>query len=420
MTAVSIACSTAAPAAHRPMRLARCCRTALMLASVFTAACGGSSPAGSDATQAPAPVETAKDGSITLSADAIKAAGIVVSAAAAERRAGNFETPAVLQLDETRTSRIGSIVEGVVVNANVQVGSRVSPDAPLAEIHSHMVHEAWAEYRRAVAEQRRAGIELEYMKQAESRAGRLLAAKAVSPQEAERARTDRGAAEQAVVIADSEIRRALDELEHLGIRPEAGIVNDPRDTVPVHAPLSGIVLERLVTAGTAVTTGTPLFVVSDLRHLWAVAEIDELRLPALAAGRAVEIAVAAYPSRVFPARIVAIGDSLNPDTRRLTARIAVDNSDGSLKPQMYATVRIPTGDETPVVVVPAGAVQQVEQQSVVFVETAAGHFTRRIVTTGPERNGTIEVRSGLEPGTRIAVQGTFLLKSTLLEGSRPE
>ncbi len=350
----------------------------------------------------------------------MRTGGITVAAVRAESRSGYFETPAVLQLDETRTARIGSIVEGVVVDANVQVGTPVRRGTLLANIHSHMVHEAWAEYRRAMAERRRAAAELEFVRQAEGRAFRLLATKAASQQEAERARTDRGAAEQALVIAESEVTRALEELEHLGIRPDPAVTNDPRDTVPVTATLGGVVLERLVTAGTAVTTGTPLFVVSDLSRLWAVAEIDESRLPSLAVGRAVELAVAAYPQRAFPARIAAIGDSLNPDTRRITARIEVENRDGSLKPQMYATVRVPTGDQVQVVVVPASAIQKIDQEPVVFVEDRAAHFVRRRVVTGPERNGVVEIQEGLQANERIATEGTFLLKSKFLEGSQPE
>jgi cobalt-zinc-cadmium efflux system membrane fusion protein len=311
-------------------------------------------------------------------------------------------------------------VEGVVVDANVQVGTRVGRGTRLANIHSHMVHEAWGEYRRAMAERRRAVSELEYVRQAEGRASRLLATKAVSQQEADRARTDRGAAEQALVIAESDITRALDELEHLGITPDPAVTNDPRDTVPVNATLGGIVLERLVTAGTAVTTGTPLFVVSDLSRLWAVAEIDEVRLPSLTVGRVAELVVAAYPQRTFRARIGAIGDSLNPDTRRITARMEVENREGSLKPQMFATVRIPTGDQIHVVVVPTTAIQKIDQQAVVFVEDRPAHFVRRSVVTGPERDGVVEIRQGLQANDRIATAGTFLLKSTFLEGSQPE
>ncbi|OFW07117.1 MAG: hypothetical protein A3I61_08395 [Acidobacteria bacterium RIFCSPLOWO2_02_FULL_68_18] len=395
---------------------------AALAAVLWLGGCDNASAPDVSGTAAPPP-ETAAvppDNTLTLTEEAMSAGGIRVEAARAEGRAGYFETPAVLRVDETRTARIGSIVEGIVSEVAVQVGSRVPKGALLASIHSHLVHEAWAGYRRALAERRRATTELAFATDAEGRALRLLATKAVSQQEAERARTDRAAAEQTLVIAESEVLRALDELDHLGIMTEDIDLNNPRETIPITAPLGGVVLDRLVTEGTGITPGTLLFVISDLSRLWAVAEIDETRLPALAVGRTVELTVPAYPQRTFSARIVAIGDVVDPDTRRVTARIEVDNRDGALKPQMYAAVRVQTTDEADIVLVPASAVQKLDQQTVVFVEQQPGRFSRRAIVPGSEREGFVEVVDGLQANERVATAGTFLIKSKFLERGQAE
>lgn len=393
---------------------------ALSLLPACAAGCAsvdvGSSPPPEQASAADA--APPKD-SVSLTPEAQRASGISVAVVTAEPRAGYFQTPALLQVNEARTSRPGSLVDGVVTGANAQVGERVRQGQELASIHSHAVHDAWAGYRRAVADRQRATAELAYATSAVGRASRLLAKKAVSAQEMERATTDRAAAEQALAIAESEVRRALEELEHLGIsaeRVEAGV---RQDAIPVRTPVGGVVLQRLVTSGAAVTVGTPLFVVSDLSTLWAIAEVDETRLPLLRVGRTAELTVAAYPERSFTGRVVAIGDSVNPETRRVTARIQVDNRDGLLKPEMFATVRLATGEESRVAIVPSAAVQQIDQQSVVFVEAQAGTFQRRAVTVGAVRDGMVEV-TGIEPGARIAVTNAFLLKSKLLESEQPE
>jgi cobalt-zinc-cadmium efflux system membrane fusion protein len=356
---------------------------------------------------------------VTLSEDALRASGITVAAAVTESRVERFETPAVLTVNETRTARIGSVVEGVVSGADVQVGDRVRRGQRLASLHSHAVHDAWAGYRRAIADRQRARAELSYAASAEGRASRLLAAKAASQQELERAQTDRATAEQAVAIAESEVRRSLDELEHLGIAIDQVDAATHQDAVPVLAPIGGVVLERLVTASTAVTVGTPLYVMSDLTSLWAIAEIDEVHLPRLSVGQSANVTVAAYPGESFPARVVAIGERVNPETRRVTARIEVDNRMGRLKPEMFAAVNLATGEARDAVVVPAAAVQALDGHSVVFLETAPGTFQPRTVTLGEDRDGRVAV-TGLEPGTRLAIGGTFLLKSKLLEADLPE
>lgn len=408
--------------ASRPPRFGRLFAFVLLTGVSLGAVACGQPPAAGAAEPAAAPAAAAASATdaVTLSEEQMRAGGIAVGAPRLESRAAELTASAVLQLDETRTARLGSIVEGVVVDAPVMAGSRVRKGARIASIHSHMVHEAWAEYRRALAERRRASTQLTFQKEAEARAARLLLTKAASRQEAERAQTERASAEEALVIAESEVTRALEELEHLGLSPDDADTSDATDTVPVLATIGGVVLERLVTGGTAVTTGTPLFVISDLSRLWAVAEIDEGRLPAVAVGRDAALTVAAYPDRAFQGRVIAIGDTVNPETRRVLARIDVANADGSLKPQMFATIRLATGETERVLLVPGEAVQKLNQGAVVFVEERPGRFVPRQVQTGQERDGHIEIRAGLDAGDRIATAGAFLLKSRVLETGTPE
>jgi cobalt-zinc-cadmium efflux system membrane fusion protein len=403
----------------RPARGRSSTLTLVFTAAVALAGCGSREASNAS----PAPTESTRQvasDAVALTLDEVKAGGITDGAPRAGLRASHVTASAILQLDDTRTARVGSLVDGVVVDTPVQIGTRVTRGARLANIHSHMVHEAWAEYRRAVADRRRATSELAFAKDAEARVSRLLAAKAASRQEVERAQTDRAAAVEALVIAESEVRRAQDELEHLGITPTPNAAGDSEDSVPVSATVGGVVLERLITAGTAVTTGMPLFVVSDVSHLWAIAEIDERQLSAVSTGRTTELSVAAYPDRTFQGRIIAIGDSVNPETRRVTVRIEVANVDGLLKPQMFASVRLPGVAQQRVVTVPAAAVQKIGQQPVVFVAEQPGRFLVRHVKVGAEVDGHVEIHEGLTGNERVAITGTFLLKSKFLEAGRPE
>lgn len=180
-----------------------------------------------------------------------------------------------------------------------------------------------------------------------------------------------------------------------------------------------MVLERLVTTGTAVTPGTMMFLVSDLSSLWAVAEVDETALARVAVNRPVHLRVAAYPDEDFHGQVTFVGDTVNPKTRRVVVRSVVPNPSGRLKPEMYTTVTIDTGAPREVVTVPATAVHELGGRQVVFVEESPGSFRPREVSIGGEQEDVVEVRSGLRAGERVATAGSFLLKSAIVTRTAP-
>ncbi len=359
-------------------------------------------------------------GVVELSDAAIREAGLKVEPAATEQVQDAIEAPGVVALDERRTARIGSQVEGKVLEVFVEIGDRVNAGRELAHMISPVVHDAWAAYRKAVSERRRAETELKLAIQNEARAQRLLGEKAASQQEVQRAAADRVSAEEGLSIVRTEIRRAEEEMEHLGITNAEDPSGESGEQIPVRAPLSGVVLQKLITEGSGVTPGMPLFIVSDLSSLWALAEVDETVLPHVKAGETVAVRVAAYPGETFKGTIAWVSDMVNPKTRRVTVRCALPNPDSRLKPEMYATISLGEGQPHPVVVLPSGAVQDLEGAPAVFVHTGGGRFARRDVQVGGERDGRIEVRAGVRPGERVVVEGAFLLKSELLKANTPE
>lgn len=370
-------------------------------------------PGCGERTIAPAPAPAAT-GVVVLDEAARQRAGIEVAPVATSVRAQTTEAPGILALDERLTARIGSLVDGIVLDTPADVGDRVRAGQVLATMHSVIVHDAWASYRKAVAERRRLEKELAFAVAAHERTRRLFADKAISLQDVQRAEADRVAAEEALDMGRTEVRRSEEELEHLGITNAEDPTGESGEQIPVKAPMAGAVLERLVTPGTAVTTGTPLYVVSDLSALWALLEIDESLLSHVHVGQPMQVRVAAYPNETFPGVVSLVGDTVNPKTHRVTVRCALKNSDGRLKPQMYVTAVVQEREPRQAIVIPVTAVQTLGGGDVVFVAESNG-FTPRSIRAGPVVNGTVEIQSGLHEGEMIAVTGSFVLKSELLK-----
>jgi cobalt-zinc-cadmium efflux system membrane fusion protein len=380
--------------------------------AISLGACGGRETA-----TAAAPV---KSDVVTLDEAARQHAGVRVAPVTSVMRAEQTEAPGLLALDERRTARIGSLVEGILLATSAEVGDRVRAGQVLATMHSTAVHEAWASYRKAIAERRRLEKELAFAVAAHERTRRLYADKAISLQDVQRAEADRVAAEESLDMGRTEVRRSEEELEHLGITNADDPTGESGEQIPVKTPVTGVVLERLVTPGTAVTPGTPLYVVSDLSALWALIEIDESRLSHVRVGQSIELRVAAYPAETFAGTVALVSDTVNPKTRRVTVRCTMTNADGRLKPQMYATAIIREYEPRRTVVVPADAIQTINGQPTVFVADSGARFRPRAVDTGAAIDGMVEVRSGLRAGEQIAVAGSFVLKSELLKSVASE
>jgi multidrug efflux pump subunit AcrA (membrane-fusion protein) len=382
------------------------------LVSISMPGCGSRVPTPQSA---PAAVEF-----VTLDDQAQRQAGLRIEVAHTVMLESRTEAPGVLALDESRTARIGSLVEGILLNTFAGVGDRVRAGQVLAIMHGPVVHDAWASYRKAVAERRHLEKELAFAVAAHERARRLLAEKAISLQDVQRADADRVAAEEALDMARTEVRRSEEELEHLGITNADDPTGESGEQIPVKAPIAGVVLERLVTPGTAVTPGTPLYIVSDLSKLWALVEIDESWLSRVQVGQSMQVRVAAYSNETFAGTVSLIGDTINPRTRRITIRCALDNPAGRLKPQMYATAVISDRPSRRAIVVPADAVQTIEGRPTVFIAEPQGRFRARVVEAAPADRGLVEVTSGLRDGERVVVEGAFVLKSELLKSATAE
>jgi len=197
--------------------------------------------------------------------------------------------------------------------------------------------------------------------------------------------------------------------------PEAEIAElersgQPRRTLELHAPRSGEVAEKLVTEGQAVQAGDNLFLIADRNLLWVEVAVFEMDAPVVPVGTRVTVTVGALAGRRYPGRVSFLQPQLDEMSRTLTARIEVANSDGSLRPGMYATVETAPATR-PALTVPLEAVLPTGTANLVFVNRGDGTFMPREVLVGMRGDSLIEIRQGLKVGDEVVASATYLLDS---------
>jgi cobalt-zinc-cadmium efflux system membrane fusion protein len=386
----------------------------IVIAGLLLASCGGGKDPATDTVER---ASMKQPDVLSLAPEVLEQGGIESAPVTTRELHETFEVTGRIQLDEDRTARVGSPAEGRVASVRIRLGDHVRRGDPLLDIHSHELIVARADYDKAKADVAAAERRLRYAETELARANRLLEAKALSDRERLFAASELVAIQSELSRALSERTRATDYLDHLGVTdPESAQGGD----IVVRAPLDGVVLEREVTLGTVVNPADDLVLLADLSTLWVVGEVPERQATMVHAEQEAEVEVAAFPGEHFSARVFHIGETLDPSLRTVRVRATLENPDGRLRPEMYATMWILLDPAPAAIVVPESALQTIEGDSVVFVDLGEGRFEKRAVEITRRVDGWAEVASGVVEDERVVSVGSFLVKSELLRGRLAE
>ncbi|HEY9139539.1 MAG TPA: efflux RND transporter periplasmic adaptor subunit [Bryobacteraceae bacterium] len=195
--------------------------------------------------------------------------------------------------------------------------------------------------------------------------------------------------------------RQIDEVRRTG---------KPIENLTVYAPAAGYVTERNAFPKQHVTSDTVLYTLADLSTVWVVADVFEYEAAGVRLGQAATLTLDYLPGQKFPGRVSYILPSVDPASRTLKVRIALDNPGERLKPDQYGQVEIHTGGARRLMV-PESAVLDSGDRQVVYVDLGNGNLEPRPVRVGEHAGGRVEILEGLKAGERIVTSGNFLLDS---------
>ena len=178
------------------------------------------------------------------------------------------------------------------------------------------------------------------------------------------------------------------------------------------SPMTGHVTEKPVVEGAAVKAGDRVLRIVDHSTLWIDSQVFEKDLPFIRLGQKVEATIASRPGERIGGEVIFVHPHVDMMSRTALVRLAIPNPDLTLRPGMYATVRLEAELAERAVTVPREAIIDTGERQMTFVAQSAGHFEPRIVQMGlAADNGMVQVMDGLAPGESVVVSGQFLLDS---------
>lgn len=182
----------------------------------------------------------------------------------------------------------------------------------------------------------------------------------------------------------------------------------------IEAPAHGTLIARNVERGSVVQPGRALMVLSPAGETQLVLQIDERNLGVLAIGQRALASAEAYPDQTFPAELVYINPSIDPQRGSVQVKLRVPTPPGYLRQDMTVSVDIEVARRNAALIVPAAAVRDATGPRPFVLRIVDGRVQRREVRLGARGDGLVEIAAGLEDGDLVAAAAN----SGLADGQR--
>lgn len=183
-------------------------------------------------------------------------------------------------------------------------------------------------------------------------------------------------------------------------------------TYMIKAPISGeIISSKIVTGQYLKEDSEPVVTVAELSKVWITGSVKEKDIRFISQGDPVSVKVNTYPDMEITGKVYHISELVDEDTRSIKVLIQCDNPQRKLKPGMFAAITYSAGTEK-AVVIPSGALMQQGDQQYTWIKTGVSSFTKRIVIPGNTSEKKVRIRSGLQPGDIIMIQGGIYMPDT--------
>ncbi|HYQ71961.1 MAG TPA: efflux RND transporter periplasmic adaptor subunit [Gammaproteobacteria bacterium] len=327
----------------------------------------GKSPMGMDLI--PVYAESTGDGGISIAPEVVQNLGVRTAVAERSRLWRGIDTVGYVGYDESLVSHIHLRTEGWIENLVVQSeGERVSKGQRLFDLYSPELVNAQEEFLQA--------LKLDNTGMQQASRDRLAA----------------------LGVSAGQIR-ALQKSRLVQQR------------VAIYAPQDGVVSTLPVREGMFVKPADRVMSLADLSQVWLLAEVFERQADWVEVGQDADVILPYQPGTQLEGRVEYIYPGLDPKTRTLKVRLRFANPDETLKPNMYANVKIYGGPRDDIIVIPLEALIRTGREARVVVDLGNGRFASRSVTAGMESGDWVEIASGIEPGDKVVTSGQFLIDS---------
>ncbi len=300
-----------------------------------------------------------------------------VEAADAEATKSTADLRAIGSLNSDESVQIASEIAGRIVELPLREGGTVQEGDVLVKLDEALVRAELAD----------ATARYEFAKTNQQRAQTLARSGNVTERARDEANTNEATSLAAVELAKTRLSKHV-----------------------IKAPFPGTVGLRVISPGAYIGIGTPIVNIEKIDTLKVNFKLPELYLTDIKPGQKIDVTVDALSGRVFEGEIYAINPHVDVNGRSLSIRARLPNSDGALRPGLFARILVKGLTQREVVMVPESAIVPRGGENVVFA-IVEGKAVESKVKLGNRKAGMVEVLEGLKAGASVVTAGQQRLRN---------
>ena len=177
----------------------------------------------------------------------------------------------------------------------------------------------------------------------------------------------------------------------------------------IKAPFSGVIGLRVVSVGDYVKEGADVVNLESIDPLKVDFRVPEIYMRQVQVGQTLTVTLDALPGKSFDGKVFAVNPLVDAAGRAVVIRAIVGNPDTSLRPGMFARVKLITRDEKDALVIPEQAIVPQGEEQYVF-RVVDGKVARVKVEIGQRRDGKVEILKGLDANDVVVTAGQLKLR----------
>jgi len=222
--------------------------------------------------------------------------------------------------------------------------------------------------------------------------------------------------EKEYLIAKNDLKKAESELNKVK-NIESVYGGSKTSEYKILAPISGFIIEKNINPNLQIRPdfSESLFVISDLKNVWVMANVFESDIPKVRKGYNALIKTLSYPDKIIDGKVDIVYNILDPVSKVMKIRIKLENNDYELKPEMFAYVTIKYSENVNKLIVPSNSVIFDNSKNYVLIYKDKCNIEPREIGIYKSVNEKTYIESGLKKGEKIVINNALLIYDQLTE-----